>query len=212
MLRIVNLEFQQVSFFNLFLFFFSMIIGQCFDELTVEFHLSVFANLVQEEPIGKVTRIEETSDDIRASRSHIQQSQLQPDDRYTDDDQFVKHLDGSNGRQENKPEPESKVDFFVDDILGQNAEMTFYFKFATRSEPFREIAWDGSRENFAHRIQSTFCVVVQVLQDIRSIRWEIGIKEITGNVEVGNQDDYVQDLAKKEFEVIDLISSFQHSE
>ncbi len=201
MLRIVNLEFQQVSFFMLFLLFFSMILGQCFDELTVEFHLSVFANLVQEEPIGKVTRIEEIFDVLRASRSHIQQSQLQPDDRYTDDDHFIKHLDGSDGRQENKPEPETKVDFFVDDILGQNAEMIFYFWSATRSN-FRVIAWDGSRENFAHRIQSTFCVVVQVLQDIRSIRWESGIKEITGNVEVGNQDDYVQDLAKKEFEII----------
>merc|ERR1711860_200679 len=108
MLRIVNLEFQQVSFFMLFLLFFSMILGQCFDVL-------------------------------RASRSHIQQSQLQPDDRYTDDDHFIKHLDGSDGRQENKPEPETKVDFFVDDILGQNAEMIFYFWSATRSN-FRVIA------------------------------------------------------------------------
>ena len=114
-----------------------MILSQSFDEFTVELLFSVLANLVQEKPIGKVTRIEEVSDFLTASRSNCQQGQVQPDDRESDDDQLIKHLDGSNGGQENKPEPESKVDFLIDDILGQNAEMI-------------GVAFTASRSNFRH--------------------------------------------------------------
>ena len=193
-----------------------VILSQSFDEFTVELLFSVLANLVQEKPIGKITRIEETIDVFPillslSSRSHGQQSQLQPDDRESDNDHFIKHLDGSNGGQENKPEPESKVDFLIDDILGQNAEMIGVAFTACRSN-FRHSAWDGSRENFAHWIQSRIIIIGQVLQDIRSISWEVSIEECTCHAKVGNQEDDVQDLAKQEFEVIELVVSFQHSE
>ena len=99
-----------------------MILSQSFDELTEEFLFSVLANLVQEKPIGKVTRIEEVSDFLTASRSNCQQGQVQPDDRESDDDQLIKHLDGSNGGQENKPEPESKVYFLVENVERKKTE------------------------------------------------------------------------------------------
>ena len=188
-----------------------MILSQSFDEFTVELLFSVLANLVQEKPIGKITRFEEIIDVITAMRSHGQQSQLQPDGRESDNDHFIKHLDGSNGGQENKPEPESKVDFLIDDILGQNAEMIGVAFTACRSN-FRHSAWHGSRENFAHWIQSRIIIIGQVLQDIRSISWEVSIEECTCHAKVGNQEDDVQDLAKQEFEVIELVVSFQHSE
>ena len=114
-----------------------MILSQSFDEFTVELLFSVLANLVQEKPIGKITRIEETNDVFPilslSSRSHGQQSQPQPDERESDNDHFIKHLDGSNGGQENKPEPESKVDLLIDDILGQNAEMIRGLPLSSRS-------------------------------------------------------------------------------
>ena len=113
------------------------------------------------------------------------------------------------------PEPQEVVNFFVDNVQGKNTQPVDLFR-RPRVTELGESTFGHFGKNWLHRVDRLFRpihdhAVVEVLEEVVAVAHESASEEGVGHRPDQQKDDPIQDLAEEEVQSVSVVPDFARS-
>jgi len=142
-----------------------------------EYHwVNVLAEQIEEEPVSDDRLLHDQFDVFLLDASVANPQQVAAHAGRDDDHDAVQDHQQGQEPQDQHPEPEENVNFFVENVEWQNAEGVVLFDFARRTE-LVEGAFCHAREDVDHRIDPVLLIAIGKAHDLNAKGEECSVEE-----------------------------------